>query len=136
MDGPAPALRLPTIVATIAIWGVGSAGCAPEPIQPDPTSADPAARIAAYERIAVASEDRPLERDELEALVAGLRSQDQLVRVIAISALERATGTTMGYRSFDPEAVRAVSVQAWRDAIDEGRVPVRALAGTEPEAGA
>jgi hypothetical protein len=46
-------------------------------------------------------------------LVESLRSDDPLVRFMAIGTLSQMAGGTKGYRHDDPEAVRALALPAW-----------------------
>lgn len=49
-----------------------------------------------------------------EHLVECLRSDDPLVRFLAINTLEEMTGTTRSYRHDDPEPIRALTLPEWR----------------------
>ena len=73
----------------------------------DPT---PQARMGAIERSVRegrGSADAP-------RLVENLASDDAAVRLAAITALERATGSSLGYRFDDAPGDRASSVARWR----------------------
>lgn len=50
----------------------------------------------------------------MEMLVARLEDEDDAVRFFAILALDRMTGTRLGYSYHAPEDQRLRAVQAWR----------------------
>ena len=52
--------------------------------------------------------------DLLLPLVENLSDRDESVRFFSAIALRRLTGEDLGYRSFDPEAVRSGAVERWR----------------------
>ncbi|MFM8642602.1 MAG: hypothetical protein ACKOEP_07195, partial [Phycisphaerales bacterium] len=58
-------------------------------------------------------------------LVQNLASDAAAVRLAAITALERTTGSTLGYRFDDSPADRASSVARWRAWLAAYRVPAR-----------
>ena len=47
-------------------------------------------------------------------MVELLNADDDLVRFMAISALSEVSGDDLGYRFFDPSALRLNAVQKWR----------------------
>ena len=47
-------------------------------------------------------------------MVELLNADDDLVRFMAISALSEVSGDDLGYRFFDPSALRFNAVQRWR----------------------
>ncbi|NUQ67740.1 MAG: hypothetical protein HUU18_05615 [Phycisphaerales bacterium] len=85
--------------------------CAPA-ISPDFHSPEPAARNAAAVRAAAAND-----RSALRDLVRLLDSDDPATRLIAITSLERLTGTTLGYDHAGSEASRAQSIARWVDYV-------------------
>jgi len=87
------------------------ASCGPG-MTPDFDSPEPAARNAAAVR-AAARGDRSAIRD----LVRLLDSDDPATRLIAINALERLTGTTLGYDHAASEPARRESVARWIDYV-------------------
>jgi HEAT repeat protein len=100
-------------VARISSWlWVGSlvlvGGCTPIPKGFD--SPEPAARIEA----AVDAADRG-DRSAIPQLIGLLDSDDPATRLVAIRALERLTGQTLGYDHAGPEADRAAAVARWED---------------------
>lgn len=110
---PALPARAVAACATIAL-GACSGGVAPS--WDDPT---PQARVGAIERsvrTGRALQDAP-------RLVENLASDDAAVRLAAITALERTTGSTLGYRFDDSPGDRASSVARWRAWLAAYRAP-------------
>lgn len=95
--------------AAVASAAIAAGGCASHvaPSWEDPT---PEARIGAIERSTRTGDAR---RDA-PRLVENLASDDASVRMAAIVSLERATGSTLGYRFDDSPEDRASSVARWR----------------------
>lgn len=91
--------------------------CAPPAIEGGFHSGNPASKLYAIEQ-AVRTDDS----DALPQIVEQLDSDDPLVRMVAISALERMTGRTYGYRHYDPAPMRAEAVLRWRAALRSGEV--------------
>lgn len=86
-------------------------GCGP-PRTPYPAallSERPEERIAAIKRAAETAD-----RDAVPVLIDRLDDDDEAVRFYAILALERLTGTRMGYDYRSPEAERWRSIERWR----------------------
>ena len=105
-----PACVPDTLACAAVAWSaIAAGGCASHvaPSWEDPT---PEARIGAIERSARTGDAR---RDAAR-LVENLASDDAAVRMAAIAALERATGSTLGYRFDDSPEDRASSVARWR----------------------
>ena len=105
-----PACVPDTLACAAVAWtAIAAGGCSSHvaPSWEDPT---PEARIGAIERSARAGDAR---RDTAR-LVENLASDDAAVRMAAIVALERATGSTLGYRFDDSPEDRASSVARWR----------------------
>lgn len=84
------------------------ASCTQAP-EADFNSPEPAARNAAIVRAASL-------RDEgaIPDLVRMLESDDPATRLLAITALERLTGTSLGYDHAASEPARRAGVDAWR----------------------
>lgn len=98
--------------------------CAPsEPDDPF-QAGDPDVRVRAIQR--AAAED---DREAIPELIEQLQAADALVRMVAISTLERLTGETYGYRHYAPLAERRDAVRRWVEAWESG-----ALAVTDPDA--
>jgi hypothetical protein len=72
-------------------------------------SEDPGVRLQAVHQ---AGQQR--RADTAPLLVDRLTDSEREVRVYAIVALERITGTTMGYRHWDPPEKRQQAVERWR----------------------
>jgi hypothetical protein len=72
-------------------------------------SEDPADRVWAAKTAAERHD-----RNALPLLVERLEDEDDAVRLFAIVALERLTGTRLGYQYYDPPAQRERAVRRWR----------------------
>lgn len=94
-----------------AVWAcalyLGVASCGPT-VRPDFDSPEPAARNAAIVRAAAKREQASVPR-----IVPLLESDDPATRVLAIRALERITGQTLGYDPASSEAERSAAVERW-----------------------
>ena len=78
-------------------------------------SGSPAARTHAIEvTIKDARKTGRISRQDLKSMVELLNADDDLVRFMAISALSEVSGDDLGYRFFDPSALRLNAVQKWR----------------------
>ncbi len=106
-------------VRTRRLW-IGTllvlAGCGP-PRTPYPkalVSEHPEERIGAVKHAAEVKD-----RSALPALVDRLDDEDEAVRFYAILALERLTGTRLGYDYRAPESRRALAVERWRRFVRE-----------------
>lgn len=95
--------------------------CGPvEPSYDDPT---PAARLGAIRESAQSGS-----MDDIKELIVNLASDDSSVRFAAISALQRLTGETNGYRFNDPWETRALSISAWKAWLAKQPAPAAAPA--------
>ena len=75
-------------------------------------SGSPAARTHAIEvTINEARKTGEISRKNLKAMVELLNADDDLVRFMAISALTEVSGDDLGYRFFDPRAVRFAALR-------------------------
>lgn len=101
---PAQLARAAAACATAALAAC-SGGISPS--WEDPT---PQARAGAIER----SVREGRGASDCPRLVENLASDDAAVRLAAIAALERATGSSLGYRFDDSPADRASSLARWR----------------------
>jgi len=105
-----------------AAWGVAAmlvtmAGCsAPPASRGGFDSPNPASRLYAITRAG-----REKDRSAIPHLIEALDSDDQAVRMYAINALERITGTRRGYRFYDPPARRHRAIQRWVRAYEAGQ---------------
>ena len=78
-------------------------------------SGSPAARTHAIEvTIKESRKTGQISRENLKSIVELLNADDDLVRFMAISALTELSGDDLGYRFFDPSAMRFKGVQKWR----------------------
>lgn len=118
---------LVTILLLAAGTGFLGGGCAPAVSKGDFDAPDPASRAYAIERAA-----RSGDRSRIPQLVEQLRSDDPLVRMMAIETLERLTGETMGYRHFDSVAARSAAVDRWSQAVAAGAFTDRAGIADRP----
>lgn len=105
------ACRRPVTVAAVAaaaawIGGCGDPGRAIGLDQPDPAARVRAVRAAAEEP---ASEDAAAMRELIEALA----NDDPAVRLLAIRALERKTGQTLGYEHWQSADKRDEALKRW-----------------------
>ena len=92
------------------------ATCAPNPRAASFDSDHPDARAAAIVD-AAAREDR----SAIPRIVEQLASDDPLVRVVAIDALDRLTGDRHGYDPHAPKRQRAEAIDRWVEAVRSGR---------------
>lgn len=99
-------------IAAVGLGGIGP-GCAGPPEGFD--SPEPAARIRAITRAA-----REEDRSAIPDVVESLDSDDPAVRLIAIRALEKLTGTTRGYDHADAEWRRREAVDRWVAWLESG----------------
>jgi HEAT repeat protein len=107
-------LRWPVMVAGAALLGA----CAPPASRGGFDSPDPAAKLYAIERAM-----RRGDRAAVPQLVEQLDSDDPAVRLLAISALERLTGQTYGYRHDDPPWQRQDAIRRWVEAVSAASSP-------------
>ena len=91
------------------------AGCRPTAVG-GPVSleaADPADRIRAIVATVRQADADP--RAAAPALVDRLEDEDEAVRLFAIAALARLTGTRRGYAAYEPANRRRAAVERWRE---------------------
>ncbi|MFA7235331.1 MAG: HEAT repeat domain-containing protein [Phycisphaeraceae bacterium] len=104
------------IIWLTAVMAMGPAGCAPPPASEGGfDSRDPAAKLYAIQR---AGEQR--DRSAIPHLIEQLNSDDEAVRMFAIIALEKITGTRLGYSPYDPAWKREPAVGEWVAAYKNG----------------
>lgn len=100
-------------IGAAAVSGVWLAGCA------DPGSvvgfdeADPAARLRAVRQAGREEQGDRKGAGSVRALVGMLDSDDPAERMLAIRALERRTGQTLGYDHAAEELERRAAVERW-----------------------
>jgi hypothetical protein len=114
-----PAPRWSTVVLPIGlVLLLDLAGCAPPVSRGGFDAPDSASRAYAIER---AAGQRDLTK--LQSLVEQLDADDPLVRMMAITTLERLTGQTHGYRHYDPPEAREPAIQRWQEAVRSAAEP-------------
>lgn len=69
------------------------------------------------------------DRAAIGLLIDRLDDEDEAVRFFAIIALERMTGTRLGYFYHDPESQRRQAVQRWREYLASGAATQPARSG-------
>ncbi len=103
-----------------AAWllvGLAAAGCRPQPLRfPESLNSPyPDERVQATRRAVDYPYATPAERRvALELLVARLEDEDDAARFFAILALEKMTGTRLGYAYHASADERLRAVQSWR----------------------
>ena len=105
-------------------------------------SGSPAARTHAIEvTIKESRKTGRISRQNLKSMVELLNADDDLVRFMAISGLTEISGDDLGYRFFDPRAMRFKAVQKWRayalesNGTDEISIEPRVSARNDSESG-
>lgn len=100
-----PARWLRVALGTVAAAAVGGCFATSEPGLRSP---DPSVRLSA-----IVDAGRESDQDAVPALVERLDSDDPAERLLAIQALERITGETLGYDHAAPRAKRDEAVERW-----------------------
>ncbi len=95
-----------TGVGLLGAWGCGSSPVTKGGLH----SPDPQTRL---EHIAAAA--RAENTDAIPALIENLDADDPAVRLYSIMALEKLTGTRMGYQAYAPLAQRQAAINRWLD---------------------
>jgi hypothetical protein len=122
-----------------AAWGVAAramlcacaallvAACAPSATEGGFKNPAPGAQVYAIE-----SAVREERKQQIPEIVECLRSDDDLVRMMAIGALERMTGQTLGYDFADPLPLRLQGYRRWREWVVAQRLdpPARPQSST------
>jgi len=114
-------IRLAAAALGLSCMGAGGVGCTPRATEAEFDSANPAAKLYAIQK---AGQKR--DADKIPALIEQLNSDDPAVRMYAIIALEKITGTRLNYSPYDPPWRRANAIERWAAAYRGGR-----LAGAE-----
>lgn len=103
-------------MATVLLMApLGIGGCTPAVSEGDFYSPDPGTKLYAITR---AGQTR--DRSAVPHLIEQLESDDQAVRMYAIVALEKITGTRLGYVHHAPEHQRQEAVDRWVTAYRSG----------------
>jgi len=109
--------RVAVLCGLIAIGGAaGLTGCG-GPQQTGFNAPEPGAKLAA-----IIEAGRKKDRSAIPHLIEQLESDDQAVRMYAILALERITGTRKGYVYYAPPAERRRAVRRWVQAYQKGEL--------------
>lgn len=108
---------------TLAVIGFVSlvvlSGCAPSATEGGFSNPAPGARLYAIEDAVKFNR-----RDKIPQIVECLCSDDELLRYLAIGALQRMTGQDLGYQFDDQEPLRFMAYQRWRQwTINEHLAP-------------
>jgi hypothetical protein len=115
----------PGLILALAL---GLGGCLP-PTPGGFDSPDPTSRLAAISDAGATGD-----RSAIPQLVEQLESSDAGARLLAIRALEKITGQTLGYHHADPWWERSAAVRRWRRWAEENTgLPGADLSG--PDAG-
>jgi len=105
--------RLLAVVATASVW----TACAPPPARLGQfNSPDPAAKLYAIHR---AGEQQ--DQSTIRNLIEQLESSDAVVRMMAIQALQRITGTRHGYNPYGTQLQRQAALERWTQAVRDGK---------------
>jgi hypothetical protein len=126
-----PAFRVrvprPSPLAAWVFTACLATGCGPGPRDGGFDSPNPAARLYAVDRSVRewraerTGESRPeVPEATRRGLVECLSSDDPLLRMNAILALEEMTGSTRGYRFDDSAAERQIAIERWADWTRDG----------------
>ncbi len=108
-----PMVRFRMAACAVALLG---AACAPSATTGGFDSPSPGARLYAIEQAI-----RTGDTSKTTELVEQLDSDDPAVRLLAITALQRLTGETRGYRYDDPPVDRDKAIARWVDAVNAQR---------------
>ena len=83
-------------------------GCTPSALDGTFNSPDPAAKLNAIKTAGINRDATAIPH-----LIQQLESDDPSVRLFAIGALERITGTRLGYIPYDPPTKRRAAIEGW-----------------------
>ena len=119
------------MIVVAALLGKSAGGCAPAKSEGDFYSADPGVKLYAITRAG-----RERDGSAIPHLIEQLESDDHAVRMYTIIALDRITGTRLGYVHHAPEHERRAAVERWVQAYREGELddpPAQADGSASPE---
>lgn len=104
------------MVCALLFWVMGLNGCAVGGGRPRGSleSPDPSQRVAAIVHAAQRNDE-----SAVPLLVDRLEDEDEAVRFCAILALDKLTGTRLGFEYGAPAAERRASVERWRWYLNE-----------------
>ena len=113
------------VLTALSVWAC--AACAPSATEGGFKNPAPGAQVYAIE-----SAVREERKQQIPEIVECLRSDDDLVRMMAIGALERMTGQTLGYDFTDPLPLRLEGYRRWREWVIAQRLdpPARPQSST------
>ncbi len=103
------------LITLCLVVSVGT-GCASPTTGSGLNADDPATKLGAIVR---AGQQR--DRSAIPDLVEQLDSDDDAVRMLAINALERITGTRMGYNPYATASKRRPAVDRWIESVRQGQ---------------
>ena len=103
------------LTRTVVAAALLACACAPPATKGGFDSPVPAARMTAIRKAAQAGD-----LTAIRQIVEQLDCADPAVRILAISALERLTGATYGYRFDDPPYLRRAAIKRWQEALGSG----------------
>ena len=115
--GPRLQRQLTMVAAIITLALIALPGCTPPVSEGGFDAADPGSKLYAIRRA-----DSPDDADKIPDLIAQLNSDDPAVRMYAIVALERVTGTRLDYDPYAPAHKRDAAVRQWADAYENGTI--------------
>src|SRR5512143_2422555 len=104
---------------------LASGGCAPSATRGGFESPDSAARLYAIHRAGKACDHTAIPQ-----LIESLESDDPVVRMMAIQALERIEGQRLGYRPYGSPEERQSAVTAWQ--LTQAEAPAPGNPATTP----
>ncbi|MGE3181426.1 MAG: HEAT repeat domain-containing protein [Phycisphaerae bacterium] len=108
------------VILCVLAWSCIGSGCQSDAKRREAlNSSSPVVRSTAIVEL-----EKQGDLNSVHALVGMLEDPDRAVRMYAILALRRMCGEDYGYRYYAPEPDRESSINAWRDALREGRVTV------------
>jgi len=94
-------------------------GCAPSATEGGFSNPSPGARVYAVQDAVKFNR-----REQIPQIVECLCADDDLLRYLSIAALQRMTGQDLGYQFDDPEPLRFVAYERWRQwTIDQKLAP-------------
>ena len=102
----------PTDIAILATCLL--VGCTAPASKGDFDSENPASKLYAILRAG-----RAKDRSKIPNLVEQLDSDDPAVRMMSISALERISGTRLGYNPYAAPEARRGAIEAWVEAVNK-----------------
>lgn len=113
------------MLAAVSVWACTA--CAPSATEGGFKNPAPGAQVYAIE-----SAVREERKQQIPEIVECLRSDDDLIRMMAIGALERMTGQTLGYDFTDPLPLRLEGYRRWREWVIAQRLdpPARPQSST------